>query len=241
MRVLVRNEANHGEERLQHPRQQDRNSSNSEFLSNHPPVLLGARDLLDVDYWLCTTESKFRLLHCTEYQKTLYAAQQLRRSIGAWWASYLAALPADHHVAWDEFRVAFRDHHLSVGTIRCKLVEFLELQQGNCSVYDYTKEFNNLAQYRGHQVDSDAKKAGLYHKGLNIQLQGHLVQNLNLYYNDLASTAIDQEGTMRACEMFEEKKRKRTTPRPAGGSSSGAPPKYRMVYTPPAGQPRRPP
>jgi hypothetical protein len=107
MRVLVRNEANHGEERLQHPRQQDRNSSNSEFLSNHPPVFLGARDLLDVDYWLCTTESKFRLLHCTEYQKTLYAAQQLRRSIGAWWASYLAALPADHHVAWDEFRVAF--------------------------------------------------------------------------------------------------------------------------------------
>jgi hypothetical protein len=205
MRVLVRNEANHGEERLQHPWQQDRNSSNSEFLSNHPPVFLGARDLLDVDYWLCTTESKFRLLHCTEYQKTLYAAQQLRRSIGAWWASYLAAL------------------------------------QGNCSVYDYTKEFNNLAQYRGHQVDSDAKKAGLYHKGLNIQLQGHLVQNLNLYYNDLASTAIDQEGTMRACEMFEEKKRKRTTPRPAGGSSSGAPPKYRMVYTPPAGQPRRPP
>jgi hypothetical protein len=40
------------------------------------------------------------------------------------------------------------------------------------------------------------------------------VQNLNLSYNDLTSTAIDQEGTMRACKVAEEKKRKRTTPDP---------------------------
>jgi hypothetical protein len=40
---------------------------------------------------------------------------------------------------------------------------------------------------------------------------------------------------MKACEVAEEKKRKRTMSRPTGGSSS-APPKYRMVYTPPVGQ-----
>jgi hypothetical protein len=40
-------------------------------------------------------------------------------------------------------------------------------------------------------VDSDAKKVELYHKGLNIQLQDCLVQNLNLSYNDLASNPID--------------------------------------------------
>jgi hypothetical protein len=92
-------------------------------------------------------------------------------------------------------------------------------------VYNYTHEFNNLAQYGGHHVDSDAKKAELYRKGLNIQLQDRLVQNLNLSCNDLASTAIDQEGTMRACEVAKEKKKKkkRTMPGPIGGSSSGAP------------------
>jgi hypothetical protein len=96
-------------------------------------------------------------------------------------------------------------------------------------VYEYTQEFNNLAQYGGHHVDSDAKKAELYRKGLNIQLQDHLIQNLNLSYNDLASTAIDQEGTMKACEAAEEKKKKRIMPGPTRGSSSGAPPKYSMV------------
>jgi hypothetical protein len=42
-------------------------------------------------------------------------------------------------------------------------------------VYDYTREFNNLAQYDGHHMDSDAKKAKLYRMGLNIQLQDRLV------------------------------------------------------------------
>jgi hypothetical protein len=107
-------------------------------------------------------------------------------------------------VAWDEFRVAFYGHHLSVGPMRHKLVEFLELHQGNRSVYKYTQEFNNLAQYSGHHVDRDAKKVELYRKGLNIQLQDRLIHNLNLSYNDLANTAINQEGTMKACEAAEE-------------------------------------
>jgi hypothetical protein len=94
-------------------------------------------------------------------------------------------------VAWDEFCIAFHGHYLSAGTIRCKLVKFLKLHQGNRSMYDYTQEFKNLTQYEGHHVDSDAKKADLYRKRLNIQLQDRLVQNLNLSYNDLASTAID--------------------------------------------------
>jgi hypothetical protein len=170
----------------------------------------------------------------------LYVVHQLRGPIGAWWASYTTALPANHHIAWDEFRVAFRGHHLSAGTMCRKLVEFLELRQGNHSGYEYTPEFNNMAQYGGQHVDSDAKKTKLYHKGLNIQLQDHLMLNLNLSCNDLASTAINQEGTIKACEAVEEKKKKRTMPGPTKGSSSSTPPKYRMVYTPPAGQSCRP-
>jgi hypothetical protein len=112
------------------------NMSYSDFLATHPLVFSGAKDLLDADNLLCTTESKFSLLHCTEYQKTLYAAQQLRGPIGAWWALYLVALPADHHVAWDEFRISFCGHHLSASTICRKLVRFLELRQGNRYVYD---------------------------------------------------------------------------------------------------------
>jgi hypothetical protein len=73
-------------------------------------------------------------------------------------------------VTWDEFHIAFRGHHLLASTVCHKLGKFLELRQENRSVYEYTQEFNNMAQYDGHHVDSDAKNAELYRKGTNIQL-----------------------------------------------------------------------
>jgi hypothetical protein len=94
-------------------------------------VFSGAKDPLEADDWLCTTKSKFSLLLCIEYQKTLYAAPQLRGPAWAWWASYTTALPADHQVSWDEFYVAFRGHQLLAGTVRRKFQEFLDLRQGN--------------------------------------------------------------------------------------------------------------
>jgi hypothetical protein len=54
--------------------------------------------------------------------------------------------------------------------MRRKLAEFLDLRQGSRTVYEYIQEFNNLAQYGIHHVDTDAKKAELFRKGLTIQL-----------------------------------------------------------------------
>jgi hypothetical protein len=51
-----------------------------------------------------------------------------------------------------------------------KLAEFLDLHQGNHSVYEYTQEFNNLVQYGGHHIDTNEKKAVLFRKRLTIQL-----------------------------------------------------------------------
>jgi hypothetical protein len=92
---------------------------------------------------------------------------------------------------WGELHAAFRGHHLSAGTMHRKLTEFLNLHQGNRSVYEYTQEFNNLAWYRGHHVDTDVKKAERFGKGLTIQLQDRLTLSQNLSYNKLASAAID--------------------------------------------------
>jgi hypothetical protein len=145
MRRLIENDECRGAERQQ-PRHQERHSSYSDFLATHPPVFADATDPLEVNSWLRTTESKFGLLHCIEYQKTLYVVQQLRGVARAWWAFYIATLPDDHHVPWDEFRTAFHAHHLSTGLLRSKLKEFLDLEQGNHSVLDYTRQFNTLAQ-----------------------------------------------------------------------------------------------
>jgi hypothetical protein len=99
MRRLVENDERCGAERPQ-PRHQERDSSYSDFLATHSSVFANAINPLEVDNWLHMMESMFGLLHCMVFPKTLYTAQQLRGSIGAWWASYTAALPVDHQVPW---------------------------------------------------------------------------------------------------------------------------------------------
>jgi hypothetical protein len=133
-------------------------------------VFADATDPLEADIWLYTMESKFRLLHCTKYQKTLYATQELRGAAGAWWASYITTLPGDHHVPWGEFCTTFCALHLSAGLLHSKLKEFLDLEQGNHSVFDHMRQFNTLDQYGTYHVDTDEKKANLYRAGLTIHL-----------------------------------------------------------------------
>jgi len=67
-------------------------------------------------------------------------------------------LLADHVVTWDEFRVAFRAHHISEGLMERKLNEFLALTQGTRTVSQYAQAFNNLCQYAGYHAGTDAKK-----------------------------------------------------------------------------------
>jgi hypothetical protein len=97
------------------------------------------------------------------------------------------------------------------------------------------RQFNTLAQYGTYHIDTDEKKANLYHAGLTIHLQERLVHLSSLLY-ELASAAIDQERMVKVVAEADEKKRKRMMPgSTVSGSSIGAPPKYRMVYTPPGG------
>jgi hypothetical protein len=73
-------------------------------------------------------ESKFGLLHCTEVQKTLFAAQQLRGDASAWWANYTATRSVDYQVSWAEFRNAFRAYYIPAGVMRKKRQDFMDLK-----------------------------------------------------------------------------------------------------------------
>jgi hypothetical protein len=96
--------------------------------------------------------------------------------------------------------------------LRTKLKEFLDLEHGNHSVFDYTRQFNTLAQYGSYHVNTDEKKANLYHEGLTVHLQERLGLSPNLSYNELASAAIDQERLMKAVAKADEKKKKKMMP-----------------------------
>jgi hypothetical protein len=75
----------------------------------------------------------------------------------------------------------------------------------------------------------------LFYQGPSAVLREHLTLFRGCTLNELVSASIEQEGACRA--RLEEERKKRPLPGPNGG----APPKYRLVYTLPLGQPCGPP
>jgi hypothetical protein len=101
-------------------------------------------------------------------------------------------------VPWAEFRTAFHGYHIPVGLMAHKLQEFLHLQQGLSSVYEYNKKFNHLSQYGSYHADTDEKKMSLFRQGLSPVLLEHLMLFWGCTLNKLVSASIEQEDMCRA-------------------------------------------
>jgi hypothetical protein len=134
-----------------------------------------------------------------------------------------------------EFRPAFHGHHILTGLMAHKLQEFLHLQQGSGSVYEYSKWFNHLSQYGSYHSNTNEKKMALFHQGLNPVLCEHLTLFQSYTLNELVCASIEQEDAY--CARIEEERKKRPLPGPTGGAQ----PKFHLVCTPSLGQPRGPP
>jgi hypothetical protein len=60
------------------------------FSETRPPLFVKAEDPLEVDEWIRVIEQNFGPPRCTETQKPLFAAQQLRGRASTWWGNYVA-------------------------------------------------------------------------------------------------------------------------------------------------------
>jgi hypothetical protein len=100
--------------------------------------------------------------------------------------------------------------------MKSKHREFMGLQQGNQSLYVYSKMFNHLAQYALEQIDTDKKKKYYFKKGLSTKLQERLALNADWTFLELVSNAIIADDTIHA---YRESKKKKASAAPAGSAS----------------------
>jgi hypothetical protein len=121
-------------------------------------------------------------------------------------------LPADREVSWEEFKTAFRGHHIPAGILDRKLNEFLALNQGTCTVLQYAQAFNDLCQYASYHADSDEKKRDRFRRGLNTKLRERLNTVRADSFNELVNLAISQEECIVAHRAEKKRKAPMTTP-----------------------------
>jgi hypothetical protein len=160
--------------------------------------------------WLRVVESKFPLLtgDCPDDTKARFAAQQLRGPDRTWWDHFHTMLPAGHKVSWEEFKTAFRGHHIPARILDRKLNELLALNQGTHTVLQYAQPFHDLCQYAGYHADSDEKKRVCFRRGLNTKLRERLNTVRADSFNELVNLAISQED----CIVAHRAEKKRNAP-----------------------------
>jgi hypothetical protein len=71
---------------------------------------------------------------------------------------------------WNEFKMAFRSHHIPQGVIKLKK-EFQDLKQRSMTVSEYVTHFMQLSFYAPNDVDTDEKKQECFLNGLD---DGHV-------------------------------------------------------------------
>ena len=108
--------------------------------------------------WLNTIEPKFRLLRVTKHQKAEYASHQLQGPARIWWTHFLSSLPTNAQVIWEQFKAAFRVHHIPSGLMHMKAAEFMRLAQGSKTLTKYMHAFNNLSRYAPKFVNIEENK-----------------------------------------------------------------------------------
>jgi hypothetical protein len=111
---------------------------------------------MNADDWLKTVERKLQVGQCNNREKVLLASHQLIGPTADWWDAYLEAHEEPDTINWNEFKMAFRSHHVSQGII--KLKEFQDLKQGSMTVSEYVTRFTQLSHYAPIDVDTNKKK-----------------------------------------------------------------------------------
>ena len=145
LRLIVQNTAQaHQQHQGPEPNQY---SSFKDFQDTKPPIFKVAKEPLYLNEWLNTIEQKFHLLRVTKHQKEEYASYQLQGPTGIWWTHFLSSLPANSLVTWEQFKLAFRGHHIPPWLMHMKAAEFMRLTQGTKTLTEYMHAFNNLSRY----------------------------------------------------------------------------------------------
>jgi hypothetical protein len=145
---------------------------------------------MDVNDWLRTIEKKLQVVQCSNQERVLFASHQLEGSTSECWDAYANAHEAPQNIRWQEFRTAFRSHHIPQGMIKLKKKEFQDLRQGSMMVNEYVPHFTQLTCYAPTDVDTDEKKQdyflnGLY-DGLAYALEARNYEN----FQDMVNKAL---------------------------------------------------
>ncbi|KAL5547192.1 hypothetical protein UlMin_006879 [Ulmus minor] len=127
------------------------------FRKQHPLVFEGSSDPLIAKEWLRSIEDIFNFMRVNDHERVLCAIYMLRKDARFWWDVVKHTLNAKA-LEWEEFKAVFNHKYFQPAVLQGKVEEFNNLRQGNLSVTEAIKRFDQLARLVPHLVTDERER-----------------------------------------------------------------------------------
>ncbi|CAJ2645092.1 unnamed protein product [Trifolium pratense] len=127
----------------------------SKMMSSYPELFPDA-----AVKWVEEVEIVFEAMRCTEESKLTLGTYVLREEANKWWKNAKLRMGIGGVViTWEMFKGEFLRKYFPADIRNKKVVEFMELKQGNMSVAEYSVKFEELCAFSPHYNTVDAEEA----------------------------------------------------------------------------------
>ncbi|XP_057775166.1 uncharacterized protein LOC130994153 [Salvia miltiorrhiza] len=129
-----------------------------------------------MEEWIRELERIFEHIECTDAHKVSCAVFQLCEDASHWWESFKRSMTeqARQGLTWNRFKEIVTNQYFPRSYRNQKEAEFLDLKQGELSITDYERKFNQFSRYATRLVNTNDQKADRFLRGLRPEIRGIL-------------------------------------------------------------------
>ena len=121
-----------------------------------------------------------------------------------WWNS-VTAIVDEEIVTWEDFKRRFQERFMSVMAQSCLIRQFAELVQGEMSIVEYARKFEELARYGYASVDTVLKRNEKFIRGLKPELASATLSHLRNPSGIVVEMVVRQEEVLESLEKSRAK------------------------------------
>ncbi|GJV19421.1 zinc finger, CCHC-type, retrotransposon gag domain protein [Tanacetum coccineum] len=150
------------------------NNANPEGQFIEPEIVVptefnGEGDAVTTMKWIREMESVIDTNNCADDEKVKYAAHSFKSEALFWWDMIInvRGIRTIECMTWDEFKEIIINKFCPEGELKQLEHEFLNLEQRDMSMREYTTRFNEKARFAKHHVQTEEKRIHRYIWGTN--------------------------------------------------------------------------
>ncbi|XP_074318220.1 uncharacterized protein LOC141655015 [Silene latifolia] len=192
------------------------------FNRHQPPVFMGVTDPVILEGWIREMEKLFVVTHMPEEEKVDMASYYFREEADRWWDLMKESLKAQPGFGWDQFKESVKARFYPESLRWKKQQEFLDLEQGDMTVEQYTSKFIELARFASMIIPTEREKIRRYELRLAPKVRTAVAAVPSRTFQEAYDRALSVYDAVLDQEAHERRLAKKT---PAPSSSSQGPAK----------------